>query len=196
LRERAQIVEFHTEALEIKKMYAQIETDHPLIKLTCSYCHTPDLGDTNEIEARELGWTEIRPVPIPQSDRTDRWWTHKGTCPECLKKIIARRKENQPMIAKVVRHVLDMTVIVAIIAGVVALIERPAAAEPKPAPPRQVTDIGGCCYSGGYADATSTRGDCADASQSPTGRPGLFVLGVFSDTDDDNAYCNALPGGD
>jgi len=179
-------------------MIAKTQIDHPLIKLTCRHCGTRDFGDTNGTEAHSMGWTKIIKADDPKSFRiTNDWFTHKGTCPLCLKKINRRRKENEPMIAKVVRHLLTVTTITMIVAIVLALVERPAAAAPEPSPPRLPTDIGGCCYgSGAQSDATSTRADCADRAQSPTGQPGMFVQGVFSDTDDDNAYCNVLPGGD
>ena len=94
---------------------------------------------------------------------------------------------------------LDLSALGTLALGLAVLIftASPAPAAPSaPRPPQRPTDIGGCCYGSGQSDATSTRGDCADRTQSPTGRPGLFVLGTFPDTDDENAFCNILPGGD
>ena len=83
----------------------------------------------------------------------------------------------------------------AITTGMVFLMVVLAAPVPPPSPPRLPTDIGGCCWGDGHTDATSTRGDCADRAQSPTGRPGMFVPGVFLVTVEVNAFCLALPGG-
>ena len=165
------------------------QTDYALIKLSCRRCDTRDTGDTSEYMAERAGWVEVEEVDDhAERIRIHRWWSHTGICPSCLKKIIQRRKENQPVKRNAIKFIAGLGV------GAALIFAMSVSAAPPVPPPPLPTDLGACCYGSGYVVAFTTRRNCNTAVNSPSGKPGMFVNGAVPTVDENP--CDILPRGD
>ena len=165
------------------------------IRLTCRVCYTPDAPST-KAEAEAMGWTPPEYEPPPPGGRrlTHNYWDHLSVCPECQIEIKQRQKEHRPVKRKAINY-FTAVFVVAVVATMFFL-STSANADPRPHPPQRPDDIGACCYGAQYAVVwVIERQDCEAAVNSPSDKPGLFVKGTFSGTEEDKP-CNQVPGGD